>query len=209
MAVVVFDGLTLFEFAVACEIFGPQPDVPDWYRLILCSPGRRPVKSQMGTSVTATHGLAALEQADTIVVPPGRGGEPAPAAVLEALRGAHRRGARILSLCTGAFTLGAAGLLDGRRATTHWRFTDRLARQFPETEVDPDVLYVGDDHILTSAGSAASIDLCLHVVRRDFGADTAARVARALVVPPQRQGGQAQYIETPLQIGRASCRERV
>jgi AraC family transcriptional regulator, transcriptional activator FtrA len=198
VAIVVFDGLTIFEFAAACEIFDPLPEVPDFYRLILCSPSHRPVNGRLGVRVAATHGLAALGQADTIVVPPKVGGEPAPQAVLDALRGAHRRGARILSLCTGAFTLAAAGLLDGRRATTHWRHTDRLARQFPNVQVDPDVLYIDDGDILTSAGSTASIDLCLHVVRKDFGADVAAMVARGLVVPLQRQGGQAQYIETPI-----------
>ena len=121
-----------------------------------------------------------------------------PDAVLDALRRAHARGARLLSLCTGAFVLGAAGLLDGRRATTHWRHTDEFARRFPAVKVDPGVLYVAEDNVMTSAGTAASVDLCLHVVRLDYGADVANAVARRMVVPPHRDGGQAQFIDAPI-----------
>jgi AraC family transcriptional regulator, transcriptional activator FtrA len=200
VAVVVVEGVTTFELAVACEIFGSDPGVvvPHWYRLILCSPTATPVKAEFGLQIEASHRLAALREAETIVVPPLHRSEPASPEVLQMLREAHRRGARILSLCTGAFTLAAAGLLDGRRATTHWRLAARLARQFPRVEVDPDVLYIDEGDVLTSAGSAASIDLCLHVVRKDFGAGVAAAVARGMVVPPHRPGGQAQFIETPL-----------
>ena len=198
MALVVFDDLAVFEFAAACEVFGSDPPVPGWYRLIVCSPGGEAVRAQFGVRVDATHDLSALRRADMVVVPPRHATELMPAEVLQALRDAHRRGARILSLCTGAFTLAAAGLLDGRRATTHWRYAERLARQYPDIEVDPDVLYIDAGDVLTSAGSAASIDLCLHVVRSDFGADVATAVARGMVVPPHRDGGQAQYIETPL-----------
>jgi transcriptional regulator GlxA family with amidase domain len=133
-----------------------------------------------------------------IVLPTVSIGQQVPAALLEALRQAHARGSRIVSLCTGAFALAAAGLLDGRRATTHWTECDALARQYPRVTVDPGVLFVDEGDILTSAGSAASIDLCLHVVRQDHGTEIATQLARQLVVPPQRDGGQAQYISAPM-----------
>jgi transcriptional regulator GlxA family with amidase domain len=140
--------------------------------------------------------LAALRRADTIVVPACS--DDPPPALLDALRRAHRRGARILSLCTGAFTLAAAGLLDGRRATTHWAHADELAARYPAVQVDPSVLYVDDGDILTSAGTAAGVDLCLHVIRLDYGAEVANAVARRMVVPPHRDGGQAQFVDTPV-----------
>ena len=142
--------------------------------------------------------LDRLRTADMVIVPPTDRPELVSAEVLRALREAHVRGARIVSLCTGASVLAAAGLLAGRRATTHWTECDELARRYPDVSVDPGVLYVdGGDGILTSAGSAASIDLCLHVVRQDYGAEIATRLARQLVVPPHRDGGQAQYIDMP------------
>jgi AraC family transcriptional activator FtrA len=199
VAVVVPQGVTMFELAVACDIFGSEPGIGrNWYKLLLCSSTAKPVKGAFGLRVEATHRLAALRRADIVVVPPLDGSRHASDDVLEALRNAHSGGARLMSLCTGAFSLAAAGLLDGRRATTHWRHAGRLAQLYPKVKVDPDVLYVDEGDILTSAGSAASIDLCLHVVRQDFGADVAAAVARGLVVPPHRDGGQAQFIETPL-----------
>ena len=144
-------------------------------------------------------GLGALATCDTLVVPPCYDPDGVPAQVLEAIRAAHANGARVVSLCTGVFILAAAGLLDGRRVTTHWDDCQRLAEEYAgRLVVDPDVLYVDDGDILTAAGSAASIDLCLHIVRKDFGADIASRLARDLVVPPYRDGGQAQYIATPL-----------
>jgi AraC family transcriptional activator FtrA len=139
-----------------------------------------------------------LQHADTVIVPACSDPDGPPAAVLHALRRAHGRGARVVSLCTGAFVLAAAGLLDGRRATTHWADCGELAARHPSVQVDPDVLFVDDGDVLTSAGSAAAIDLCLHLVRQDRGAEAAARVARDLVVPPYRDGGQAQYIDTPM-----------
>jgi AraC family transcriptional regulator, transcriptional activator FtrA len=199
VAIVVYDGLSLFEFAAACDVFGPssaiEPDRP-WYRLVVCATAPS-ITLENGLRIEVVHGLDQLRAAHTIVVPPCGGGEVS-VEVLQALRRAHDAGARLLSLCTGAFVLAAAGLLDGRRATTHWRECADLARRFPAVTVDPDVLYVDGGDILTSAGSAASIDLCLHVVRQDHGAEVAALLARQLVVPPYRDGGQAQYIDTPL-----------
>jgi transcriptional regulator GlxA family with amidase domain len=202
------NGVSPFEFAVACEIFGidrSQLGVP-WYRFAVCSEDPSPVSTAVaGVSIAVEHGLATLRRADTIVVVPMSGSpeEPAPA-LHAALRSAHARGARILSLCTGAFTLAAAGLLDDRPATTHWRWADLLAERYPRVRVDPRVLYVDDGDILTSAGSAAGIDLCLHVVRKDFGAEVANAVARAIVVPPHREGGQAQYLSQPVRDVHAS-----
>lgn len=199
VAVVVYDGVTLFELGVATEIFGtdhsPILGVP-WYRFAICGTAKT-VTADGGLRLQVPHGLRHLSRADTIVVPPSESPAPVPQDVLAALGRAHRRGARIISLCTGALVLAAAGLLDGRRATTHWSECERLAQNRAVT-VDPSVLYIDDGDILTSAGSAASLDLCLHVVRTDYGAETANRIARLLVVPPHRDGGQAQYIDAPM-----------
>ncbi|MEM7357378.1 MAG: helix-turn-helix domain-containing protein, partial [Acidobacteriota bacterium] len=152
-----------------------------------------------GLQVSAPVGLEPLTQAGTIVLPGWRDlAEQPPAELLDALVAAYERGARLLSVCSGAFVLAATGLLDGRRATTHWRYADELARRYPAIEVDPSVLYVDEGSLLTSAGSAAGLDLCLHLVRRDFGAAVANSVARRLVVPPHRDGGQAQFIDAPI-----------
>jgi AraC family transcriptional activator FtrA len=169
-----------------------------WYQFSICAVRPGPIATETGFTITAPHGLESLERAETVIVPPTSLWEHVDQRILDSLRSAHARGARVVSLCTGAFVLAAAGLLDGRRATTHWMSADRLAEQYPEISVDPNVLYVDDGDILTSAGSAASIDLCLHIVRTDYGSDIASRVARRLVVPPHREGGQAQYIETPI-----------
>ena len=199
----VYDGLATFELGVACDVFGGNPvdtgGVP-WYRLALCGAGRAPVTVDVGFQMQPTFGLERLRRVDTIVVPPTDCVEEVPGQVFAELRRAHARGCRIISLCTGAFVLAEAGLLDGRRATTHWSECDDLARNYPEITVDPGVLYVDEGDILTAAGSAASIDLCLHVVRQDFGAEIATRLAREMVVPPQRDGGQAQYIDAPMPV---------
>jgi len=193
--------VALFEFAVASEVFGidrtAEYGVP-WYRLTVCSPGGRAVTCDTGLRIQGTVGLRALRGADMVIVSPFDPGAAVPDILLQELRRAHQRGARIVSLCTGAFVLAAAGLLDGRRVTTHWEECEQLAAEYPRVQVDPAVLYVDGDDILTAAGSAAAIDLCLHIVRRDHGAEIAARLARELVVPPFREGGQAQYIESPL-----------
>lgn len=201
VAVLAYDGLCTFEFGIAVEVFGlPRPEFgDDWYGFQVCGVGPGPYRAVGGIRVEADGGLADLAEADTIVVPGWRDpDEPPPADLLDALRTAYGRGARLLSICSGVFVLAAAGLLDGRRATTHWRYTDRLQARFPRIQVDPDVLYVDGGQVLTSAGSAAGLDLALHLVRRDFGPRIANAVARRLVIPPHRDGGQAQFIDRPL-----------
>ncbi len=199
---VIVEDMTPFEPSVASEVFDvdrtEMVGVP-WYRHTFCTerPGR--VHLRGGFDLFIDHGLDALSRADTIVIPGWRPlGEPIGAELAVALRRAHRRGARLVSFCTGSFALAEAGLLDGRKATTHWNRTGELSDGFPAVDVDPAVLYVDEGDILTSAGSAASIDLALYLVRCDFGADIANQVARDLVVPPHRDGGQAQYIEAPM-----------
>ncbi|WP_042383155.1 helix-turn-helix domain-containing protein [Streptacidiphilus melanogenes] len=200
VAVLAFDGMAPFELGVVVEVFGlPRPELGElpWYELKVCAetPGRD-LRAVGGFTLRAEHGLDALACADTVIVPgvAQAGGEVSPALV-DALRSAHARGARLVSICSGAFALAAAGVLTGRRATTHWRYAELLAARYPEVEVDPDVLYVDNGDVLTSAGSAAGIDLCLHLVRADHGAQVANTVARRFVVPPHRDGGQAQFIE--------------
>ena len=161
------------------------------------SPGR--YATENGFDVLVPHGLDALAEADTIVVPGiGDRAWPLPPEPVDALRAAANGGARVASICTGAFVLAAAGLLEGRRAATHWRYAALLAREFPTVEVDPDVLYVDEGDVLTSAGVAAGIDLCLHIVRKDHGAEIANGIARRIVVAAHRDGGQAQFVERPL-----------
>jgi len=200
VAVALSSGFSPFEFAVACEVFGTDHSdlgVP-WYRFTVCAVDPTPIRAESGFTFDTPWDLDTLGQADTIVVPPPETiVEPRPE-LLELLRSAHRRGTRIMSMCTGAFTLAAAGLLDGRRATTHWMHAEELSRRYPQVKLDPGVLYVDDGNVLTSAGSAAGIDLCLHVVRTDFGAEISNLLARRLVVPPHRAGGQAQFIDLPM-----------
>ena len=200
VAAVICNGVSPFEFAVACEVFGldrSELGVP-WYRFLVCAAQPPPVMTAMGFSIDTPHGLDSLRRADTIVVTADNRCGEGLSELVDALGRAHARGARILSVCTGAFALAAAGLLDGRRATTHWMHAEELARRYPKVEVDPDVLYVDDGDILTSAGTAAGIDLCLHIVRQDFGAEIANAVARRMVVPPHRDGGQAQFVDEPV-----------
>ena len=204
VAAVAFDGVPPFELSVACEVFGfdrSDLGVP-WYRFMVCAVEGRPVKSEAGFEIHTPHGLVDLRRADTIVVPSRYYGAPEHhARLLDALRAAHRRGARVMSFCTGAFELAEAGLLDGRRATTHWAHAEEFAERFPAVKLDPGVLYVDEGSVLTSAGTAAGIDLCLHVVRKDHGADVANGLARRMVVPPHRDGGQAQYVDDPIPDG--------
>ncbi|MER7845731.1 helix-turn-helix domain-containing protein [Kitasatospora sp. NPDC096077] len=189
-----------FELACAAEAFGTEwPGLPAHYELILCTEHPGPLPTTLGVPLLLEHDLTALERADTVVVPGWQPpGSPAPPAVLDALRAAHARGARIVSICTGAFVLAQAGLLDGRRATTHWARTAQLAAQYPALEVERDVLYVDHGDVATSAGSGAGIDLCLHLLRRDHGAAYAAQVARHMVLPPHREGSQLQYAAAPV-----------
>jgi AraC family transcriptional activator FtrA len=200
VAVLVYDGLSMFEFAVACEIFGPawaaELDVA-WYDLVICADSAT-VRFDNGMTIGVPAPLTAARRADTIVLPPCDDPMSVPDVVLDVIRRAHARGARIISLCTGAFVLARTGLLDGRRAVTHWDECACFATQFPRVRLEPGLLYVDEGDILTSAGSAAGIDLCLYVVRCDLGAEVATALARQMVVQPHRDGGQAQYIETPI-----------
>ena len=204
-----YDGLCTFEFGVAVEIFGlERPEMgDDWYRFQIAAIEPGPLRAMGGFKITTDGGLSLIERAGTVIVPGWRGADnPVPARVLKALQRAHKRGARLLSFCSGVFVLAATGLLDGKRATTHWRYCDRLVRAFPNVRVTPDVLYVDEGNILTAAGSAAGIDLSLHLIRRDWGAAAANMVARRLVVPPHRDGGQAQFIEAPVPEAREGGR---
>jgi AraC family transcriptional regulator, transcriptional activator FtrA len=190
-------GANPFEFSVSCEVFGlrrPELGV-EWYEHRLAA-SVRPLVVNGGWIVDTPHGLEALEDADTVVVP-ACPLDP-PAAIIEPLRAAYDRGARIVSFCAGSFALAAAGILDGRSATTHWMYAEELARRYPRVRVDPDVLYVDEGQVLTSAGTAGGIDLALYIVRLDHGPDVANQVARRMVVPPHRDGGQAQFVCTPV-----------
>ncbi|WP_395295289.1 helix-turn-helix domain-containing protein [Kitasatospora hibisci] len=217
VAVYAFAGMTPFELGVVVEVFGlARPELTGllaapWYGLKVCAdrPGTE-LDAVGGFSLTARHGLDELAAADTVVIPgvpialggagapPGRPAGGVSPGLVAALRTAHERGARIVSICSGAFALAAAGLLDGHEATTHWRYAELLQQRYPSVRVNPDVLYVDNGSVLTSAGSAAGIDLCLHLVRRDHGAKVANSVARRFVVPPHRDGGQAQFIEAAI-----------
>ncbi|GGK48323.1 AraC family transcriptional regulator [Streptomyces flaveus] len=207
VAVLVRDGVLPMELGLAHQLFGNATSHSGrpLYTLLTCAVTPGMIRTDADFPIYAPHGPEALATADTVIVPSSHeedeylkpGGLSAELA--EALDRA--RGARIASICTGAFVLAAAGLLDGLRATTHWMSTDLFARTFPEVSVDPDVLYVDEDRVLTSAGEAAGIDLCLHMIRRDHGAAVAANVARRTVVPPHREGGQAQYIQRPVPDG--------
>ncbi|WP_320780527.1 helix-turn-helix domain-containing protein [Streptomyces sp. CRN 30] len=203
VAVLVTDQSSSFEIGMVTAVFGPGLSdlIPDHYELRLCAEQPSSVPLAGGAVLTTRYGLRQLRSAHTVIVTSSAdpGAPPSPALVAE-LRAAHRAGARIVSTCMGAFTLAAAGLLDGRRATTHWRQAELLRTRHPQVEVDPDPLYVDDGDVLTGAGSAATLDLCLHLVRKDFGTELANAVARRLVIPPHRDGGQAQYIEAPVAV---------
>jgi AraC family transcriptional activator FtrA len=201
VSVLLFDGMSPFETGIVVEVFGlPRPELGvRWYDLDVCSEQPGTLRTVGGMALQAPHGLDRFAAADTLIVP-GLGDVHGPVspAVVEALRSAHARGARIVSICSGAFALAAAGLLDGLRATTHWQYAELLRQRHPQVQVDADVLYVDEGQVLTSAGSAAGLDLCLHLVRQDHGSAVANVVARRLVVSPHRAGGQAQFIETPV-----------
>jgi AraC family transcriptional regulator, transcriptional activator FtrA len=195
-----FDGLVAFDLAAPAQAFtvAGGSDGEPFYEFSTCSVGASELRTTTGFGVRTQAGLEALEAADTVVVPAYFGVfSPPPAAAIAALRRAAEGGARVLSICTGAFALAHAGLLDGRRATTHWAFAAELASRFGAIDVDPAVLYVDEGAVMTSAGLSAGIDLCLHVIREDCGAAVGERVARYMVAAPHREGGQAQFIERP------------
>jgi transcriptional regulator GlxA family with amidase domain len=201
VAVVAFDGISPFHLSVPCLVFGEDrtAERKPRFRLKVCAADKGPLSTNAGFTISAPHGLAALRTADIIVVPSWReDGRDAPDELLAALRAAHRRGATLVGLCLGAFVLAQAGLLDGRPATTHWHLAPAFARRFPQVHLQPEVLYVDDGDILTSAGTAAGIDCCLHLLRVRYGAEAANSAARRMVVAPHRAGGQAQYIQQPL-----------
>lgn len=201
VSVLAYPGMSVFETGIVTEVFGlPRPELDvTWYRLTVCAERPGPVPVLGGAALTTPYGLDEFAAADTVIVPgvPDVHADPS-AGLVDALRRAHARGARIVSICSGAFALAGAGLLDGRPATTHWRYAAALRRRYPLVLLDPDVLYIDDGEILTSAGSAAGLDLCVHLVRRDHGPAIANAVARRLVVAPHRDGGQAQFIEAPV-----------
>lgn len=201
IAVLAFPGISPFHLSIPCAIFGEDRSAANIPRfdLRLCAELAGATKTSTGFEIVVAHDLAGLDAADTIIIPgwadPQAQASPA---LIAALQAAHRRGVCLVGLCLGTFVLAAAGMLDGRRATTHWLCADQFARRYPRVRLDPDVLYVDDGDILTSAGAAAGIDCCLHLLRRWYGAEIANRVARRMVVSPHRQSGQAQFIELPL-----------
>lgn len=201
VAALLHEKVATFELGIVADIFGlPRPELGlDWYRFITVAEEQRPLRATGGLQVFAEAGLEALTQAGTIVIPGWRtdGAAPTPA-VKKALSAAYERGTRLVSICSGAFLLAACGFLADRRATTHWLYADQLQALYPDVEVNPDVLYVDEEQILTSAGSAAGVDLLLHIVRKDFGARAANEVARRMVMAPHREGGQAQFIDRPV-----------
>ncbi|MHA5050940.1 GlxA family transcriptional regulator [Streptomyces sp. SD15] len=207
VAVVLLDGVHPFELGVVCEVFGldrSDEGLPV-YDFAVASAEGPTLSTHSGFTLSVPHGLERLEEADLIAVPAGNtyASRTYPAELLDALRRAVDRGARVLSVCSGVFVLGAAGLLDGRPCAVHWRHAEELARQYPKAVVEPDVLYVDADPVITSAGTAAGIDACLHLVRKEHGPEVANAIARRMVVPPHRDGGQAQYVERPLP--RSTC----
>jgi transcriptional regulator GlxA family with amidase domain len=201
IAVVAFDGISPFHLSVPCLVFGEDRQaigVPP-FRLVVCAETTGRLRTSVGFGIDIEHDLGALRRAQIVIVPSWRDpAEPVPPALLDALRRAHRRGAQIVGLCLGAFVLAEAGLLDGRTASTHWGYADTFAARYPKVRLDPQVLYVDDGTVLTSAGTAASLDCCLHLLRQRCGAEVANRVARRLVVAPHRDGGQGQFIEQPV-----------
>ncbi|WP_067565231.1 GlxA family transcriptional regulator [Nocardia acidivorans] len=204
VAVVLNERLAMFEFGVVCEVFGLDRTAdglpPFDFRVCGADPGKPLGSSSPGISVTAQYGLEELRDADLVAIPafPYSTEGAMDPRVVDAVRDASQRGATVLTVCSGAFLAGEAGLLDGRKCTTHWRYVDQLAERFPLATVDPDVLFVDEGNLITSAGTAAGIDACLHLVRRELGSSVANAIARRMVVPPQRDGGQRQFIERPV-----------
>jgi transcriptional regulator GlxA family with amidase domain len=198
IVVVAFDRISPFHLSAPCVVFGDRhPGVPP-FDFTVCATEPGPLKTIAGFSLVVAHGLEALATADTIIIPSWRNpAERPPETLLDALVAAHQRGVRIVGLCLGAYVLAEAGLLDGRAATTHWAYAADFARRYPKVRLNPDVLYLEDGHVLTSAGTAAAIDCCLYLLRQQLGGEIANSVARRLVVPPHRQGGQAQFVAQP------------
>lgn len=203
VAALVYDQLCTFEFGCVVEVFAlarPELEV-DWYRFAVCSSERGQVRAAGGVKVEVPYTLALLDRADTIIVPGWRDpDEVPPEPLLRKIRAAYARGARLCSICSGVFVLAWAGVLDGKTATTHWRLTDKLVANFPLIKVEPNSLYVDEGQILTSAGSASGLDMMLHLVRKDHGSRVANLVAQRLIIPPHRDGGQAQFVPRPMLV---------
>jgi len=201
VAALVYDRLCTFEFGCVTEVFAlERPELGvEWYRYAVCAVEAGPIRAAGGISVEAPYTLKMLDRASTIVVPGWRDpDELPPVALLRKIRAAVERGARVCSICSGVFVLAAAGVLDGKTVTTHWRYADKLQQRYPQLNVKPDALYIDEGQVITSAGSAAGLDMLLHLVRRDYGSAIANRVAQRLVVPPHREGGQAQFVPRPM-----------
>jgi AraC family transcriptional activator FtrA len=201
IAALITDPVAMFETAIACEVFGldrTDDGVPPFTFMMCGETARVPVPTTSGGALTPTHQWQDALEADLVVMPAGGVRDTYPEELLDVIREAHARGATILSICTGAFILGETGLLDGLTAVTHWRYAESFARRFPRTKVSMDVLYLDQGQIVTGAGTAAGIDAVLHLVRRELGSAVATRIARRMVVPPQRDGGQRQYVDAPL-----------
>lgn len=196
-----YDQLCTFEFGCAVELFAlERPELGvTWYDFAACSVEPGPIRAAGGITIAVPYALEMLDRADTIVIPGWRDAdEIPPAALLDKIRAAYERGARLCSICSGVFVLAASGILEGKRATTHWRYAERLAQRYPAIQVEADALYVDAGQVITSAGSAAGLDMLLHLVRRDFGAKVGNKVAQRLVVAPHREGGQAQFVPRPM-----------
>jgi AraC family transcriptional activator FtrA len=207
VALIVQDGFAPFEFGLACEAFGldrSDDGIPNFdFRILAAEPGA--ISSNLGFSINVEHDLTFADEADLVVVTPipRRAWGNVDARVTDVVRRAVDRGAWVLSVCSGSFVIAASGVLDGRRATTHWMYADTMQRMYPSIDVDPDVLYVQDGRIITSAGTAAGLDACLHLLRQELGAELTNKIARRMVVPPQRDGGQAQFIDRPLPVAQS------
>lgn len=196
-----YDQLCTFEFGCTVEVFAlerPELEV-DWYRFDVCAAEPGKLRAAGGITVDAPYTLRLLDLADTIIIPGWRGADQAPPeALLKKIRAAYNRGARLCTICSGVFVLAAAGILDGKTVTTHWRYVDKLSQRYPQLTVNPDALYIDEGQIITSAGSAAGLDMLLHLVRKDYGVKVANQVAQRLVIPPHREGGQAQFVPRPV-----------
>ncbi|MER8907065.1 helix-turn-helix domain-containing protein [Mesorhizobium sp. M0854] len=201
VAAIAFDGISPFHLSVPCLVFGAdrtELGLPR-FDFRVCAIEDGPIRTDAGLTISVPHGLSALNDADIVIVPSWKDlGSSPPAALIDALLGAHERGALIVGLCLGTFAIAATGLLSGRRAATHWAYADQLQELYPDILVEPEVLYIDNGDVVTSAGVAAGLDCCLHVVRARYGAEAALRLARQIVLSPHRQGGQAQFIERPI-----------
>ncbi|OXM69288.1 MULTISPECIES: helix-turn-helix domain-containing protein [Amycolatopsis] len=212
VASVLVDSAAVFEFGVVCEVFGidrTEEGVPSIEFRVCGERAGEPIQAGIGVKLTPEYGLDGLDGADLVAIPAMRIRDEYPPAVLDAIRKAHANGATLLTVCSGAFLLAATGLLDGRPCTTHWKHIEEFKQRFPEPILDPDVLFVDDGDIITSAGTAAGIDACLHLVRRELGSAAATAIARRMVVPPQRDGGQRQFVELPMPESTADSLEPV